>query len=160
MNHRMGYKWVIYESQDGLQIAHRWVSHTSHMSQRWIAYGWQDKLQTGQKWILYESWLRNRWVIHSHIWVKHCYVLVSDESWNELMDVGSPKFEFYLNQSQLEWWLHLHEHWMIFVVQQFNCSVIVTELNERTSLKHVPTPIRHYSWPTFLIQHIQTSWHT
>ncbi len=68
MSHPTDYRLVIYESQNGLQIGHRWVSHGSRMCQGYVAYRSQDRLQTGQKWITDESWVRYRWITHeSHV---------------------------------------------------------------------------------------------
>ncbi len=36
------YRWVIYESQDGLQIGHRWVLYSSSLSERRVAHRSQD----------------------------------------------------------------------------------------------------------------------
>ncbi len=51
MSYPMHFRWVIYESPDGLQIGHRWVLHRSHKSQKWVALESQDRLHMNHIWV-------------------------------------------------------------------------------------------------------------
>ncbi len=74
MSYTADYRWVIYESRDGLQIGHKWVSRRSYISQRWVAYGLQDKLQINHIWgtpyITDASWI-SHFKTHQYLTPSH-----------------------------------------------------------------------------------------
>ncbi len=111
MSHPMHYTWVVYESRDGLQIGHRWVSHRSHMSQRWVALGSENKLQM------------------NHItWIKYCYMWVANESqdglWIDRIWVSDESRMGHI-------WV---THWLHFLIQHFSSSSKLTNMWPRYSL--------------------------